>query len=58
MKHDGKKIRKVQFWMNPTPFGKGGPRWDADVTLADGTRERRARISLDEALELLKSAMG
>ena len=51
------RIRKVQFWLNPTPLGEG-PRWDAEITRANGRHERRTRISKREALALLEEAMG
>lgn len=57
MKKDGSAIRKVQFWFNPTSVGGKGPRWDANVTTEDGKTERRTRITLKEAVAILRAAI-
>jgi len=47
-------IRKLSIWLNPSPFGSGKPRWDADLYHEDGRIERITGITAVEAIKIVK----
>jgi len=48
-------IRKVSVWLNPSPFGSGKARWDADLYHEDGRIERLTDINEEQILKIVGS---
>ena len=47
-------IRKFSLWLNPSQFGKGVPRWDADIFHDDGRIERITGITEAQIIKIVK----
>jgi len=48
-------IRKLLLWINPSPFGSGKARWDAELHYSDGRIERLTGVDEEQIVKIVKS---